>query len=167
MAESTGPAASIQTDLEPETLGLVSVTMQAITHIAALLFTQFLATLAGVTAPLAYVVAVVIVLMLGNTLSSSRGIEDPVELRTAYSPSAWSPVSLLHFNSAGPVSQAILTYQTNLHTVSWPTSGDQMLIAWTRGRVPPNLDTPWIGGRNQSAPVNRVAASCSGGARVW
>ena len=106
MAESTGPAASIQTDLEPETLRLVSVTMQAISHIApaiaALFFTQFLVALAGVTAPLAYVVAVVIVLMLGNTLSSSRGIEDPVELRTAYSPSAWSPVSLLHFKSAGP-----------------------------------------------------------------
>jgi len=72
MADSTRQAAPIQTDLRPETLGLVSVTMQAITHIApaiaALFFTQFLVTLAGVTAPLAYVIAVVIVLMLGNTL---------------------------------------------------------------------------------------------------
>ena len=46
--------------------------MQAITHIApaiaALFFTQFLVTLAGVTAPLAYVVAVLLVLALGNTL---------------------------------------------------------------------------------------------------
>lgn len=65
-------ARPVQTDLKPEALGLVSVTMQAITHIApaiaALFFTQFLVTLAGVTAPLAYVIAVVIVLALGNTL---------------------------------------------------------------------------------------------------
>src|SRR4030081_3785121 len=65
-------ASRVQTDLKPESLGLVAVTMQAITHIApaiaALFFTQFLVTLAGVTAPLAYVVAVIVVLMLGNTL---------------------------------------------------------------------------------------------------
>src|SRR6266849_884959 len=71
MAEST-KAARIQTGLRPETLGLVSVTMQAITHIApaiaALFFTQFLVTLSGLTAPLAYTFGVVVVLMLGNTL---------------------------------------------------------------------------------------------------
>src|SRR6266852_1079591 len=71
MAASSS-ARPVQTDLKPETLGLVSVTMQAITHIApaiaALFFTQFLVTLAGVTAPLAYLIGVVIVLMLGNTL---------------------------------------------------------------------------------------------------
>ena len=65
-------ARPIQTELKPETLGLVSVTMQAITHIApaiaALFFTQFLVTLSGLTAPLAYLVGVVVVLMLGNTL---------------------------------------------------------------------------------------------------
>jgi hypothetical protein len=63
-------ARPVQTDLKPEALDL-SVTMQAITHIApaiaALFFTQFLVTLAGLTAPLAYA-AGVIVLMLGNTL---------------------------------------------------------------------------------------------------
>jgi amino acid transporter len=46
--------------------------MQAITHIApaiaALFFTQFIVSLAGITAPLAYVVGVLVVLMLGNTL---------------------------------------------------------------------------------------------------
>jgi amino acid transporter len=46
--------------------------MQAITHIApaiaALFFTQFIVSLAGITAPLAYLIGVVIVLMLGNTL---------------------------------------------------------------------------------------------------
>lgn len=70
MAEST--ATPVRTDLKPETLGLVSVTMQAITHIApaiaALFFTQFLVTLSGKVAPLAYFVGVLIVLMLGNTL---------------------------------------------------------------------------------------------------
>jgi amino acid transporter len=70
MAESA--ASRIQTDLKPESLGLISVTMQAITHIApaiaGLFFTQFLVTLAGLTAPLAYLIGVVIVLMLGNTL---------------------------------------------------------------------------------------------------
>src|SRR6202022_590407 len=62
----------VQTDLRPETLELVSVTMQAITHIApaiaALFFTQFLVTLSGLTAPLAYFIGVIVVLMLGNTL---------------------------------------------------------------------------------------------------
>jgi amino acid transporter len=70
MAVST--ASRVQTELKPETLGLVSVTMQAITHIApaiaALFFTQFLVTLSGLTAPLAYLIGVVVVLMLGNTL---------------------------------------------------------------------------------------------------
>ncbi len=65
----------IQTDLRPNSLGLVGATMQAITHIApaiaALFFTQFIVSLAGITAPLAYVVGVVIVLMLGNTLGTT------------------------------------------------------------------------------------------------
>ena len=65
-------ASRVQTDLKPESLGLVAVTMQAITHIApaiaALFFTQFLVTLSGVTAPLAYLIGVLVVLMLGNTL---------------------------------------------------------------------------------------------------
>src|SRR6516225_24868 len=62
----------VRTALRPNSLGLVGVTMQAITHIApaiaALFFTQFIVSLAGITAPLAYVVGVLVVLMLGNTL---------------------------------------------------------------------------------------------------
>src|SRR5438093_5104540 len=72
MAESTAGQMPVKTDLRPETLGLVSVTMQAITHIApaiaALFFTQFLVTLSGVTAPVACLLRVLAVLMLGNTL---------------------------------------------------------------------------------------------------
>jgi len=72
MAETTAGQMPVKTDLKAGTLGLVSVTMQAITHIApaiaALFFTQFLVTLSGVTAPLAYFIGVLVVLMLGNTL---------------------------------------------------------------------------------------------------
>jgi amino acid transporter len=72
MADTTAQRMPIKTDLKPGALGLVGVTMQAITHIApaiaALFFTQFLVTLAGITAPLAYVAAVILVLALGNTL---------------------------------------------------------------------------------------------------
>src|SRR5205809_1730994 len=63
---------ALDTGLKRDSLGLLGATMQAITHIApaiaALFFTQFIVSLAGVTAPLAYIIAVVIVLMLGNTL---------------------------------------------------------------------------------------------------
>src|SRR5215475_16096095 len=69
------PAAAtgvIKTGLRQNSLGLLGVTMQAITHIApaiaALFFTQFIVSLAGITAPLAYVVGIIVVLMLGNTL---------------------------------------------------------------------------------------------------
>src|ERR1700730_14578506 len=72
MADITAHATPVKSDLKPGALGLVSVTMQAITHIApaiaALFFTQFLVSLAGLTSPLAYVFAVLLVLMLGNTL---------------------------------------------------------------------------------------------------
>jgi amino acid transporter len=68
----TSSQVKVQSDLKPGALGLVAVTMQAITHIApaiaALFFTQFLVSLAGLTSPLAYVFAVLLVLMLGNTL---------------------------------------------------------------------------------------------------
>src|SRR6266487_5199372 len=67
-----GSGQVIRTDLRQNSLGLVGVTMQAITHIApaiaALFFTQFIVSLAGITAPLAYVVGILVVLMLGNTL---------------------------------------------------------------------------------------------------
>jgi amino acid transporter len=53
-------------------LGLTGVTMQAITHIApaiaAFFFTSVVVGFAGVTAPLAYLVGVIIVLMLGSSL---------------------------------------------------------------------------------------------------
>jgi amino acid transporter len=60
------------TDLQRNAIGVVGATMQAITHIApaiaALFFTQFVVSLAGITAPLAYLLGVIVVLMLGSTL---------------------------------------------------------------------------------------------------
>jgi len=70
--EGSASETVVRSDLRRNALGLVGATMQAITHIApaiaALFFTQFIVSLAGITAPLAYVVGVVVVLMLGNTL---------------------------------------------------------------------------------------------------
>src|SRR5919198_4141929 len=65
-------AAVVRTGLKEGAIGLTGATMQAITHIApaiaALFFTQFIVSLAGITAPLAYLIGVLVVLMLGNTL---------------------------------------------------------------------------------------------------
>jgi amino acid transporter len=61
-----------ETRLKPGSIGLAGATMQAITCIApaisGLFFTQYVVSLTGVTAPLAYFLAVCIVLMLGSTL---------------------------------------------------------------------------------------------------
>jgi amino acid transporter len=67
-----GAAPMLRSELKRDAIGLTGATMQAITHIApaiaALFFTQFIVSLAGITAPLAYLIGVVVVLMLGNTL---------------------------------------------------------------------------------------------------
>ena len=74
VATNSGSTPVLRTELRQNSLGLVGVTMQAITHIApaiaALFFTQFIVSLAGITAPLAYVVGILVVLML--VLTSSR-----------------------------------------------------------------------------------------------
>jgi len=66
-------SATLKSDLEADAIGLVGSTMQAITHIApaiaGFLFTPFIVSLAGITAPLAYLIGFLIVLMLGSTLS--------------------------------------------------------------------------------------------------
>jgi amino acid transporter len=72
MQPSGGGPALEGTELRRNAIGLVGATMQAITHIApaiaALFFTQFVVSLAGITAPLAYLLGVIVVLMLGSTL---------------------------------------------------------------------------------------------------
>jgi amino acid transporter len=67
--QSSGP---VSTRLKPGAIGLGGATMQAVATIApaiaGLFFTQYVVSLTGVTAPLAYVLGVCIVLMLGSTL---------------------------------------------------------------------------------------------------
>lgn len=62
----------LQTDLSAGELGATGAVMQAITHIApaiaALFFTAVVVGFAGVAAPLAYVIGLLIVLMLGSAL---------------------------------------------------------------------------------------------------
>src|SRR5260370_3902492 len=59
-------------DLQRGGIGLVGATMQNITDMAqamaALLFPESVVSLAGITAPLAYLLGVIVVLMLGSTL---------------------------------------------------------------------------------------------------
>ena len=72
MVQPSGAPQTMQTDLEENAIGLLGATMQAITHIAPAIagffFTAFIVSLAGITAPLAYFIGFLIVLMLGNTL---------------------------------------------------------------------------------------------------
>src|SRR5258707_9266660 len=66
-------ATSADTGLERDAIGLLGSTMQAITHIAPAIagffFTAFIVSLAGITAPLAYFIGFLVVLMLGSTLA--------------------------------------------------------------------------------------------------
>ncbi len=72
MRPNSGEPVLEGTDLHRDAIGLVGATMQNITHIApaiaALFFTEFVVSLAGITAPLAYLLGVIVVLMLGSTL---------------------------------------------------------------------------------------------------
>lgn len=71
-AQPIGAAPPLQSDLQRNAIGLLGATMQCITHIspaiAAFFYTAFVVSLAGLTAPLAYLVGFLLVLMLGNTL---------------------------------------------------------------------------------------------------
>jgi amino acid transporter len=64
---------TVETDLQRDAIGLLGATMQAITHIAPAIagffFTGFIVSLAGITAPLAYFIGFLLVLMLGSTLA--------------------------------------------------------------------------------------------------
>ena len=72
VSNASSTAAPMKTDLEENAIGLLGATMQCITHIspaiAAFFYTAFVVSLAGLTAPLAYFVGFVLVLLLGNTL---------------------------------------------------------------------------------------------------
>jgi amino acid transporter len=71
--QSKAAMPTVETDLERDAIGLLGATMQAITHIAPAIagffFTGFIVSLAGITAPLAYFIGFLLVLMLGTTLA--------------------------------------------------------------------------------------------------
>ena len=111
--------------LQRNAIGFLGVTMQSITGIApaiaALFFTQFVVSLAGEAAPLAYLIGVVVVLMLGVTLSQlakilpssggyytyvSRGIHPRVGFLTSWMYILYSPL-------AGGVIYAFFGYTLN------------------------------------------------------
>ncbi|MEA2606895.1 MAG: hypothetical protein QOI00_1652 [Chloroflexota bacterium] len=73
LSTDTASGGVVKSELEADAIGLVGATMQAITHIAPAIagffFTAFIVSLAGVTAPLAYFIGFLIVLMLGSTLA--------------------------------------------------------------------------------------------------
>ena len=100
------------TELEADAIGLLGATMQAITHIAPAIagffFTAFIVSLAGVTAPLAYFIGFLVVLMLGSTLaqlsrhlpsaggyytSVSRGLHPRLGFLTSWMYILYSPVT--------------------------------------------------------------------------
>jgi len=72
MRPSSGEPVFEGTDLRRNAIGLIGATMQNITHIApaiaALFFTQAVVGFTGEAAPLAYLLGVIVVLMLGSTL---------------------------------------------------------------------------------------------------
>ncbi len=73
MRPGSDEPAAVGTDLRRDAIGLVGATMQNITHIApaiaALFFTQAVVGFTGEAAPLAYLLGVIVVLMLGSTLA--------------------------------------------------------------------------------------------------
>ena len=73
MRPSSGEPTVVGTDLRRDAIGLIGATMQNITHIApaiaALFFTQAVVSFTGEAAPLAYLLGVIVVLMLGSTLA--------------------------------------------------------------------------------------------------
>jgi amino acid transporter len=71
-APTSQPAPGLHSDLERNAIGLLGATMQCVTHIApaiaAFFYTTVVVSYAGITAPLAYFVGFLLVLMLGNSL---------------------------------------------------------------------------------------------------
>jgi amino acid transporter len=133
---ATGP---LKTDLEADAIGLLGATMQAITHIAPAIagffFTAFIVSLAGITAPLAYFIGFLVVLMLGSTLAQlskhlpsaggyytyvSRGLNPRLGFLTSWMYILYSPVT------GGPVAGMFGFVVQNELKSNW------------------NIDVPWL-----------------------
>jgi amino acid transporter len=135
------PAAVTTTELKQGAIGLVGALMQAITGMgpifAALFFTQEVVGIAGVTAPLAYLLGVIVVVMLGSTLVQftkhmpsagsyytfvSRGLNGRLGFLTAWMNFVYMPVvqgPIMGFFGAVLSSELKANYNVNLPWLWW------------------------------------------------
>src|ERR1700722_252876 len=170
------------TRLRASAIGLGGATMQAVATIApaiaGLFFTQYVVSLTGVTAPLAYVLGVLIVLMLGSTLVQlskhmssaggyytfvSRAINSRVGFLTAWMYVFYNPVRRAHLRvlrlPAGAGAQDALRDQRALPVVADPgcVGAVRGLLGLARpGGVVPGPGRPRPGGdghRVRAGPV--------------
>jgi amino acid transporter len=138
---SGGEPAAVTTELKQGAIGLVGALMQAITGMgpifAALFFTQEVVGIAGVTAPLAYLLGVIVVVMLGSTLVQftkhmpsagsyytfvSRGLNGRLGFLTAWMNFVYMPVvqgPIMGFFGAVLSSELKANYNVNLPWLWW------------------------------------------------
>jgi amino acid transporter len=139
MVQPSGAPQTMQTDLEENAIGLLGATMQAITHIAPAIagffFTAFIVSLAGITAPLAYFIGFLIVLMLGSTLAQLA----------KHMPSAggyYTYVSrAIHARAGFLVSWMYILYSP---LVGGPLAGFFGFIVAGELKANWNIDVPWL-----------------------
>jgi amino acid transporter len=134
-------SAAVTTDLKQNAIGLVGSLMQAITGMgpifAALFFTQEVVGIAGVTAPLAYLFGVIVVVMLGSTLVQftkhmpsagsyytfvSRGLNARLGFLTAWMNFVYMPVvqgPIMGYFGAVLASELKANYSVNLPWLWW------------------------------------------------
>jgi amino acid transporter len=139
MVSTDSTSGPMKSELEADAIGLLGATMQAITHIAPAIagffFTAFIVSLAGITAPLAYFIGFLVVLMLGSTLAQlskhlpsaggyytyvSRGLHPRLGFLTSWMYILYSPVT------GGPVAGFF----------GYIVQGE-LLSNW-------NIDVPWL-----------------------
>jgi amino acid transporter len=143
VAGSSGSGRAVTTDLKQNAIGLVGALMQSITGMgpifAALFFTQEVVGIAGVTAPLAYLLGVIVVVMLGSTLVQftkhmpsagsyytfvSRGLNGRLGFLTAWMNFVYMPVvqgPIMGYFGAVLASELKANYSVNLPWLWWVT----------------------------------------------
>jgi amino acid transporter len=142
VAGRSGPEpAAVTTELKQGAIGLGGALMQAVTGMgpifAALFFTQEVVGIAGVTAPLAYLLGVIVVVMLGSTLVQftkhmpsagsyytfvSRGLNGRLGFLTAWMNFVYMPVvqgPIMGFFGAVLSTELKANYNVNLPWLWW------------------------------------------------
>src|SRR5260221_6278186 len=141
LSTDSAPGPVMKSELEGDAIGLLGATMQAITHIATAIagffFTAFIVSLAGITAPLAYFIGFLIVLMLGSTLAQLA----------KHMPSAggyYTYVSrAIHPRAGFLVSWMYILYSP---LVGGPLAGFFGFIVAGEVKSQLNIDAPWVWG---------------------